>query len=570
MPDSADGHARLDEQTASQVRASLERVLASEVFRAAPQLSAFLSFIVERAVEGRRAELKGYTIAVEALGRPPEFDPQSDPIVRVEAGRLRRALTQYYAGEGRDDPLRIAIPVGAYVPVFLGAEDDGLQPAEDVAPLRPAPVPEARGPFGPERWQVPVLLVLCLTLAALLVSHLYFESGLRETPGSSAPAVNELPSVVVVAQPPPQAGAELTDRLRRASSALVDAMSRFDDLVVVKTLPEGAPLTPETADYVLELSMRLLDDTLEGFGLLRATKDGRVVWVSSTRRAVGEGLQDLDLSARMQRLAARLAEPFGAIHSDGRQNPATPAANCLYRALDHQLAADWELREPAELCLRRLIARDPKFYPAYAHLTTLLVADHTSGRHADSKAILDEALSAALAAQRLSPFSGRAQEAVANALFFRGAQAEALRLGRSALAMNPADPQILASLGSLYIRMNELKEGGALIERAIGLSPGRPAWYVFYGYLAAYLTDDDSKRSAHFAMLATETGSHGLLAQALEAARHGDLPRRDEKVRQLAQKLPLFRRDPKSLFAAKSFAPELTKRLLDDLGIVGP
>ena len=113
MGDSADGNERPDDEAARQIRAGLGRVLASEAFRAAPQLSAFLSFIVARTLEGRRSELKGYTIAVEALGRPAEFDPQSDPIVRVEAGRLRRALTQYYADEGRDDPLRITSPVGA-------------------------------------------------------------------------------------------------------------------------------------------------------------------------------------------------------------------------------------------------------------------------------------------------------------------------------------------------------------------------------------------------------------------------------------------------------------------------
>lgn len=566
MPDSADGHARLDDQTAAQIRASLDRVLASEVFRAAPQLSTFLNFIVERAVEGRRSELKGYTIAVEALGRPPEFDPQTDPIVRVEAGRLRRALTQYYAGEGKDDPLRIAIPVGAYVPVFLPAEEFGAGPAEPPEPAGPGSRAAALRavPRSPVRWQVPVLLVLCVTLFALLVSHLYFES---VAPAAQAPGPAELPSIVVVTQPPPQANPDLVDRLRRAASALVDAMSRFDDLVVVKTLPAGSAVTPETADYVLELSMRVLDGTVEGFGQLRMVKDGRVVWVSSGRRAVGETLQDLDLSARMQVLAARLAEPFGVIHADGRQFPVSPAARCIYQALDHQRMVGREQRNAAELCLRRVIARDPGFFPAYAHLATLLIADYSSGNQGERRAILDEALSAALTAQRLSPYSARAQETLMAALFFRGATAEALAAGRDAITRNPYDAQIMATLGSIHLRMNQPEEGGALIERASALNPGRPAWYGFYAYLAAYLTGDEQKRLSQFALLASDTSSHGLLAQALEAGLKDDLRLRDDKVRQLAQLVPLFRRSPRALLAVKGFTPELAARVLNALGL---
>ena len=91
MAEGADDPGRLDVRAAAIIRAGLDRVLVSDAFRAAPQLSAFLSFVVERTVEGRAAELKGYTIAVEGLGRPADFNPQLDPIVRVEAGRLRRA-----------------------------------------------------------------------------------------------------------------------------------------------------------------------------------------------------------------------------------------------------------------------------------------------------------------------------------------------------------------------------------------------------------------------------------------------------------------------------------------------
>jgi hypothetical protein len=101
-----------------EVRAALDRVAASNEFRACPQLVAFLRYVVEATLRGGEHRIKGYTIAVEALGRADDFDPQDDPIVRVEAMRLRRALQRYYANGGRNDAVQIVMPLGSYVPVF--------------------------------------------------------------------------------------------------------------------------------------------------------------------------------------------------------------------------------------------------------------------------------------------------------------------------------------------------------------------------------------------------------------------------------------------------------------------
>jgi hypothetical protein len=97
---------------------SLNAVLTSPQFRGCPQLTSFLRFVVMMTLDGRGDRLKGYTIAVEALGRGERFDPQSDAIVRVEAVRLRRALARYYAGEGARDAVLIELRRGSYVPSF--------------------------------------------------------------------------------------------------------------------------------------------------------------------------------------------------------------------------------------------------------------------------------------------------------------------------------------------------------------------------------------------------------------------------------------------------------------------
>jgi len=118
-----------------QVRDELSRVLASSAFQDADRAKSFLSFIVTTTLDGRGSEIKESVIAVEALGRSTSFDPKADPIVRVEAGRLRQRLKTYYHLEGATDPVLITLPKGTYVPEFYEQEVPNLPPA---ASRRPA------------------------------------------------------------------------------------------------------------------------------------------------------------------------------------------------------------------------------------------------------------------------------------------------------------------------------------------------------------------------------------------------------------------------------------------------
>ena len=102
----------------AEVRAALARLIASPALGKSGQLAHFLTYVVEETLAGRAERIKAYTIAVDALGRDARFDPQSDPIVRVEAGRLRRALESYYDTAGRDEPIIIELPRGSYIPKF--------------------------------------------------------------------------------------------------------------------------------------------------------------------------------------------------------------------------------------------------------------------------------------------------------------------------------------------------------------------------------------------------------------------------------------------------------------------
>ena len=106
----------------TRVLAQLERILTSAVFVDAQRARSFLRFIVARTLDGRTSEIKESTIAIEVLGRSPSFDSKTDPIVRVEAARLRDRLRDYYDRHARADDVFISVPKGAYVPQFVERE----------------------------------------------------------------------------------------------------------------------------------------------------------------------------------------------------------------------------------------------------------------------------------------------------------------------------------------------------------------------------------------------------------------------------------------------------------------
>jgi hypothetical protein len=104
--------------------AQLERVLHGRALHGSDNLKAFLRFIVDKSIEDQEGQLKEYVIATEVFGRGNDFDSRVDSVVRVQAGRLRTKLHEYYETEGKDDRVIIGLPKGQYSPVFCYAQKD--------------------------------------------------------------------------------------------------------------------------------------------------------------------------------------------------------------------------------------------------------------------------------------------------------------------------------------------------------------------------------------------------------------------------------------------------------------
>ncbi|MEM9393794.1 MAG: hypothetical protein AAGA38_08050 [Pseudomonadota bacterium] len=101
------------------VRQALASLVASDVLVRSERLISFLTYIVEETLAGRADAILGKTIAQDVYGRDPASTDNAENLVRVDAGRLRRKLQEYYAGPGMDDPLKIVIDPGGYAPRFV-------------------------------------------------------------------------------------------------------------------------------------------------------------------------------------------------------------------------------------------------------------------------------------------------------------------------------------------------------------------------------------------------------------------------------------------------------------------
>ena len=138
---------------AESIRTQLDKILSSEPFRESERLRQFLRFTVDLTLKGEGSQIKEYLIGVDVFGKEESFDPRTDAIVRVQAGKLRSKLAKYYAAEGREDPVIIEYPKGRYIPSFK---------------LREATAPALRSVLG-RRWKAIAMGTVGLVLAGFAI-----------------------------------------------------------------------------------------------------------------------------------------------------------------------------------------------------------------------------------------------------------------------------------------------------------------------------------------------------------------------------------------------------------------
>lgn len=490
--------------SAEDVRAQLDRLLASPDLDLPARGRKFLHYIVEETLAGRADCIKAYSVGTEVFERDSNFDAQSDPVVRIEAGRLRRALEHYYLVAGFSDPVIIDVPKGAYVPHFsLRATPAAAASESPAAPLPAAPTAVSRP--GRARWTGLGILLLTVALGGLVWWGT--PQQIPQPPNEAVARMPGGPTLVVMPFASLGEGSGSGIYADGLTEELLGQLARFKELTILgretsRSIPPGTNVARIRRDlgvrYVLEGSVRTAAHQLRVAGRLLDAETGSVLWShtydNDLRQREFLSIQD-DVA---QRVATAIGQPYGIIfRADERRVQSTvpddlEAYACTLRAYGYRAALSPASHAAIRTCLERAVARYPSYATAWAMLSMLYLDEDRFGFNPrpGSPTATQRSIDAARLANRLDPENVRGLQALMTALFFIEQPAEALQVGERAVTLNPNDTELLGEFGSRLGQTGDRKRGMALLEQALARNPGHSDYYN--GILAnlAYLERD--------------------------------------------------------------------------------
>ncbi|APO72695.1 tetratricopeptide repeat-containing/TolB domain-containing protein (plasmid) [Rhizobium gallicum] len=476
------------------IRAQLERIFSSCEFPKRGRSAAFLTYVTEEALAGRAARIKGYSIAVEVFKRSEGFK-QDDPVVRIEAGRLRRTLERYYLVAGQNDPIRIDIPKGGYAPSFVWNEEIPASSDDRLATLRHRF--QKLMPFG-----IGAGIMLGVVMVALVVSAYLLPIRLGST---SQGSTEEGPTLVVAPFADLGDGPQAALYTAGLTEELLTALPRFKEIRVFgretsKSLPSGVEASQVRGElgarFLLAGGVRVSGDRVRVTARLLDTDNDEILWSQTYDDDIKSGDLFSIQSDVANKVATAVAQPYGIMAQADVSNPPPDdlgAYGCTlsfygYRA---ELSATRHLE--ARECLESAIARYPSFATAWAMLSIIYLDEDRFRFNPSTNGLppIDRSLQAARRAVQLDPGNTRAHQALMTALFFNQEVSEALHVGEQALATNPNDTELLGEFGTRVAMSGEWQRGAALLDRALALNPGGGGYYHGTRALAAYMLHDD-------------------------------------------------------------------------------
>ncbi|MER9348172.1 hypothetical protein [Mesorhizobium sp. M0227] len=576
------------------VRETLERLLASQTFGRSERARKLLRYLVEREQAGEADRLKGFSIAMDVFGKDGDFDPSTDAVVRVQAGRLRELLQHYFANEGIAEPVRIAIPRGGYVPAYElnairlpdiaeavpelrldgAASADrsneagtGMLDAMSLASIPSSPAPSVARHLR-FFWMAIALVIAMLGVLILRQGSTALLAGgdISATPEIAGATASVTASARADALPQVYIGlkADGPDASRVAAS-LRAGLSGFDTIDFIGRDTVGDP-ADDAASFIFDVlpGLDAGDITIE----LQSMASGRVLLsrnltpADSAPAAVEDRIADMLSSA----LPAS-GTIYNYIEQTGTPNGLT---QCLLLNGKYYLDQNARTHEAAYRCLEKLANGGTKSSLVYSELASLhleAVSDHYAY---PPNATIETAVEFAHRGVQMGPTSPYAHRSYGYVSSRLGNTDEAIRWMRKAYELNPYDFGMAAAYGYGLIFAGRYAEGTPILDHAAETFSGHPTWWDYGLFVGEFMLGDMNKAvAASMALRTTATKSHYLAARLVGAKAAGQDHLVSTLLKQLTTEFPKFAADPRATFVERKYPADLTDRLVQALRAAG-
>ncbi len=566
------------------VQYALELITKSNLFVRSKRIISLLRYIVEQTLAGDTDQLKGYSIGLDVFERSVNFDPDSDTIVRVEMGRLRKKLELYYLTEGKDAPVIITIPTGTYIPVFELRE---MKQTTDETERDCGSLSD-QGSRIFTRHAVYIYMAGFVFLSAAI--GLVFSNGYwwkkDGAQFAEALAMPNGPSIAVLKFRDLTGDQDSQSIAEGITVQLIAKLSRFRSLFVLapdtslqyQTLDEIGirPNRKTLARYILTGTIQRSDFRIRVNVLLIDSTTKRILWSENFDQAFLPAtiLQLEDKVARS--VASKLGQPEGVINKQISRDSKTANSvqldsfRCIlkfYWYLRHKNPENYQVVRD---CLRISIQQATCYSDAWAAMSWIIADEQRLGFNPEKiqKSAFLRSLETAEKAVECDPQNATAQHYLAKAQFVVGKDKQALKSFLLALQLNPNDANLLANTGTSIALMGNWRTGILLMKKAITLNPSHPRWYFGILFLDAFRKNKIGK-AVDFAQNYFRSNillSHIYLIAALSEA--GRASEAKQSMAQMALAFPDYDNQWKKQLDIWRVPADLAKRIRQSVGNV--
>jgi len=481
------------------VNAELSRILADSPFCNSKRLSDFLRYVVAEALAGRGDRIKQYSVALSVFGRPDDFDPQADPIVRIHAGRVRRALDAFYQQTQERSELEIRIPVGTYRPEFHISTSGASRPQQEVRRLRSP---------------------------SIVVMPFIYQGGRHVDEYVLQGMVEEL-------------SAELTLFPFIEVSTLNHGSNRL------KQLQPAEAAKAANADFALLGTIRTDQERMRLTLHLYRTESDQKVWSHRSEHSLPEDSPLLGSYQTIRALASLVADTFGAVqrinHSEARAKDRSEpdAYNAILSFHQYQLTMAGEDFDRTLNLLEAAYTQHPDNAAICAKLG-LMYLDALAYGYPGVEDAWMRGSKLARRAKALDPMNQQAHFTNAFARLIDGDPEGMMRSTQRILEINPNSAYMTGAAAFFTAVAGDFDTATSLFEQSAALNPFHPNWFHFIPFVSAFNRGDyqTALAAAHDFSMPDFYWTH-----IMTAAAYGELQQADKQakaLRRLAECNPDF------------------------------